>query len=76
MLGSFTPEDWQFMDSATRIRLCHKMTMAAMKLANTSSFNVSEEFLRLAEDWSQLATEITRSSLGPPNRAPEPVVRV
>ena len=76
MPGRFIPEKWQYLDSAAQVRLCHEMTVTAMKLAETSSFNVSEAFLRLAEDWSQLATEITRSSVDPPKRAPESIAAV
>ena len=76
MLGSFTPENWQYMDSAAQIVFCHKMAVTAIKLAKTSPFNVSDALLRLAEDWSQLASEITRTSVEPRNRAPEAVMPV
>jgi hypothetical protein len=74
--AQFTPENWQYMDSAEQIRLCRRMTLTSMRLAETSPFNVSEALLRLAEDWSQLASEITRVSLVPPARNPEPVASV
>jgi hypothetical protein len=76
MPARFTLENWQHMDSAAQVRLCHNMTVTSMKLAETSPFNVAGAFFHLAEGWSQLATEITRSSVEPPNRAPELVAPV
>ena len=76
MPARFTPENWESMDNTARIALCHTMAVTALKLAKTSRFNVSDAFLRLAEDWSLLATEITRSSVEPPKRAPESIAAV
>jgi hypothetical protein len=59
------------MDDPGRVVFCHMMARTAMKLAQTSPFNVSEGFLRLAESWSRLGSEITRASLEPPNRVPQ-----
>jgi hypothetical protein len=73
MPSSFTPENWEHMDNSTRIVFCHLMARTAMKLAKTSPYGVSEAFLRLGESWSRLASEVTRASLEPPNRVPEPM---
>jgi len=69
--GRFTFENWDNMNNSERIELCQTMARTAIRLANATPFNVSDAFLRLAETWSRLATEITRSSLEPPT--PEPV---
>jgi len=69
--GRFTLENWENMNNSERIALCQTMARTAMRLADATPFNVSEALLSLAETWSRLATEITRSSLEPPT--PEPV---
>ena len=73
MSRPFTAENWAEMDDPGRIVFCHIMARTAIKLAKNASFNVSEAFLELAESWSALASEITRSALEPPNRIPEPL---
>jgi hypothetical protein len=72
----FTAENWENLDNSGRIALCHTMGRTAMKLAKTSPFNISEAFMLLAESWSRVGTEITRASLPPPDRDPEPLAGV
>ena len=76
MPNPFTAENWDYMDNSTRIVFCHLMARTAIKLAKTSPFSVSEAFLRLAESWSRLGSEVTRASLEPPQRLPEAVPSV
>jgi hypothetical protein len=63
-------EVWERMNEPERILFCKLMTGAAMKLAKTSSPQMSEAFLQLARSWSMLANEVSRQSAERVNRDP------
>jgi len=58
------------MSDPERILFCKLMTGTAMNLARTSSPQMSEALLHLAQSWSQLANEVSRASAGRLTRDP------
>ena len=68
-------EIWGSMNRSEQIALCRTMAGTAIKIAELSPYNVADAFLRLAESWSTLATEITHSTLDPRSGVPESILQ-
>ena len=54
----FAADDWAFLPNAERARRCQLMADEALKLAKEGSPTVAEDYLRLAEQWLKLATDL------------------
>ena len=57
----FSAEEFQKMSRRQRIRLCRLLSERARKLGALSNTSQREPYLRIAEEWDKLATEIERS---------------
>ena len=63
----FAADEWETLTVSDRIRRCNIMAQEAIKLANNAPMNLAEGYLKLAEHWLKLGSEIEREaqSTGP-----------
>ena len=61
----FAADEWTALPNAERARRCQLMADEALKLAReASSPAVAEDYLRLAEQWLRLATDLLTEAKG------------
>ena len=58
----FDAEEWSGLTAAQQIKRCQIMADEALKLARAAKPNIAEGYLKLAEQWLRLATELAVES--------------
>ena len=64
----FAADEWQQLTVSERIRRCTILSVEARKLAETASAPMRDHYLKLAEQWLALASDMTREA--DPNSKP------
>jgi hypothetical protein len=58
----FNAEEWVKLAPTERVRRCRLWAGEAQKLADAAVGSIREDYLRIAENWNQLAGDIDRIS--------------
>ena len=59
----FAAEEWDALTIPERIRRCQVMADEALKLSKAAAPNLSDGYLRLAEQWLSLAMELAAEDI-------------
>jgi hypothetical protein len=61
MESRFNADEWRKLGAVERVRQCRLMAVQARSLASDCGPELARSYIRIADDWERLATEIDKT---------------